>query len=58
MSQNEKKKPRVHIHTYDPPHGLHQPAKGVSWNVSGKKLRSITIARGFNLKHKDHSSKM
>jgi len=55
MSQSEKKKPRAHIHTYDPPHGLHQPAKGVSWNVSGKILRSITMSRRFNLKYKHHS---
>lgn len=38
MIPSGKKKARVHIHTYDPPHGLHQPAIGVSWNVSAKKL--------------------
>ena len=44
------KEAREHIHTYDPPHGLHQPAKGVSWNVSEQQLRSTTRTSGFNLK--------
>lgn len=28
------------IHTYDQPHGFHQPTKCISWNVSGGKIRS------------------
>lgn len=34
---------KENLHTYDQPHGFHQPTKGVSWDISAEQSKNMIL---------------